>query len=143
MKKKLILTKGLPGSGKSTWAKEQCKNDTTIVRICRDDIREMLGPYWVPKREDIVSKIERMSIISALEDKFSTAVIVDATNLNPKTIRAMEDIARLANTEVEVCIQDFTDVDLQTCITRDYTRSHNGGRGVGEKVIRDFHERYL
>jgi hypothetical protein len=35
---KLIITRGLPGSGKTTWARQQVR----FVRVNRDDLREML-----------------------------------------------------------------------------------------------------
>jgi predicted kinase len=148
MNKKLIITVGLPGSGKSTWAKEQCKNDNTIVRICRDDIRNMLGEYWVPKRESLVTIIETDCIIAALRSKFTTAVIVDATNLNPNSIDRFYGIISTALEEmekdgVETVIKDFTDVDVETCIARDKARGQAGGMSVGEKVIRDFYDRYI
>lgn len=39
----VTLTKGLPASGKTTWAKEQIKqNPNGVKRINKDDLREML-----------------------------------------------------------------------------------------------------
>lgn len=52
---KLIITRGLPASGKSTWAKQWVLEDPEHrVRINQDDIRLMLGKYWVPKRESLL-----------------------------------------------------------------------------------------
>lgn len=43
---KLIITRGLPASGKSTWAKQWVLEDPEHrVRINQDDIRLMLGKY--------------------------------------------------------------------------------------------------
>jgi predicted kinase len=45
----LIICVGLPASGKSTFSKSWVLEDPkTRVRVCRDDIRRMLGLYWVP-----------------------------------------------------------------------------------------------
>lgn len=51
--RKVIVLQGLQGSGKSTFAKVWANElPTSRVRVCRDDIRNMLGKYWVPlKRE--------------------------------------------------------------------------------------------
>ena len=44
--KKIILTRGIPASGKSTWAKQKAlKNPEHSVRINRDDLRNMSGKY--------------------------------------------------------------------------------------------------
>lgn len=42
----LTLTRGLPGSGKSTWAKAQTLSRPNTVRVNRDDVRAMLLPEW-------------------------------------------------------------------------------------------------
>lgn len=44
----VIVLRGLPGSGKSTWAKEWVAGDPdNRVRINRDDIRyASFGKYW-------------------------------------------------------------------------------------------------
>ena len=53
--KKIILTRGIPASSKSTWAKQEVLKDPEhSVRINRDDLRNMSGKYWVPTREDYI-----------------------------------------------------------------------------------------
>ena len=50
---KIILTRGIQGSGKSTWAKKWAEEDSEHrIRWNNDDFRRMLGKYWVPKREN-------------------------------------------------------------------------------------------
>lgn len=42
--KKLIICRGIQGSGKSTWAKQWCHEDSEHrIRFNNDDIRNMLG----------------------------------------------------------------------------------------------------
>jgi len=36
---KLIATRGIPASGKTTWAREYCLKNPNTVRVNRDDIR--------------------------------------------------------------------------------------------------------
>jgi predicted kinase len=43
---KVILTVGIPCSGKSTWSKSEVQKDPTgTVRINRDDLRIMMNNY--------------------------------------------------------------------------------------------------
>ena len=77
-KQKLILPQGIPASGKSTWSKQfVLESPLTRVRVNRDDIRNMLGKYWVPEREELVSKIENESVYHALANGYT--VVIDAT----------------------------------------------------------------
>ncbi len=128
----LIITKGLPGSGKTTWAKAWVLEDPkNRVRVNRDDIRHMLGPYWVPSREQLVSKMEESMILHGLIYRYS--VVVDATNFK-------FDVSRYSNDKLKLVHQDFTDVPLETCIERDAKR---GVGMVGKKVIEDMYNKYL
>jgi|SRR6476620_884607 len=132
--KQLILCKGLPASGKSTFAKEWVNEDpTTRVRVNRDDIRRMLGPYWVPNRENLVTRLENRAVTESLLNGYS--VILDATNF-----KSEKWISKAAYYGVELIIKDFTDVPLNICIERDKTR---GVESVGEAVIRGMYDKYL
>lgn len=56
---KIILCQGIQGSGKSTWAKAWVKEDSEHrVRLNYDDLRNMLGVYWVPSREHMLKAME-------------------------------------------------------------------------------------
>lgn len=131
----LLVLKGLPGSGKSTFARKWVLEDPEHrIRVNRDDIRRMLGPYWIPSRENLVTLIEKQSIFSALEQKYS--VIVDATNFRPPVIKELADIYNC-----EWVVKDFTDVPIETCIERDKNRPVE--EQVGEEVIRNMYNKYL
>ena len=43
---KIIITRGIPGSGKTTWAKDVVKENSNYIRINRDDLRIMLIGKW-------------------------------------------------------------------------------------------------
>ena len=54
-KPKIILCRGIQGSGKTTWARKWVLEDPEHrVRFNNDDIRNMLGKYWVTSRETLV-----------------------------------------------------------------------------------------
>ena len=51
---KVTILQGIPASGKSTYAREQAlANPKEVVIVNRDDIRDSLGKYWVPERENL------------------------------------------------------------------------------------------
>jgi len=133
---KVILTKGLPASGKSTWAKEMIANNhNAYKRISKDDLRAMLdNGHWSGASEKLILKIRDSLILSCIEN--GKHVIIDDTNLDPKhEIRITELVKGIA----EVEIKDFTGVLLDDCIERDLKRSNP----VGEKVIRRMYNQFL
>lgn len=134
--KKVILTKGLPASGKSTWAKKlQDKNPGMYKRVNKDDLRDMLdNGRWSKSNEKFVLQMRDAIIRVSLE--FGQHVIVDDTNLHPKH---EEHIKQLVKGVAEVEIQDFTDVSVEECIERDLKRD----KSVGEKVIRSMYKQLL
>lgn len=132
---KLIMCKGLPASGKSTWARDYIATHRGAVRVNRDDLRaQMHNGVFHPKHEKIVKKVQAEIVRTALEA--GNDVVVDDTNLHPSNEARYTQMARDLN--AEFIVQDFTDVDVETCITRD---KHRGS--VGENVIRKMHREFL
>ena len=133
---KLIICRGLPASGKSTWAKQWVlENPEHRVRINQDDIRLMLGKYWVPSREKLVQEIQFDAVVEALSKEFD--VVIDNTNLNKKVLDGFDRLIKtFENYEIEY--KDFFDTPLSVCIERDKNRDLQ----VTEKVIRGFYNNY-
>ncbi len=132
---RLIATRGLPGSGKTTWAKAQ-----PGWRVNRDDIRAMFSSAWDYSRaddEDAVTAVQYATIRILLG--LGRTVLVDDTNLRPSTLDALRAIAVECGAEFHV--EDFTHVPVEVCLERDAARQ--GRERVGERVIRDMHERHL
>jgi predicted kinase len=138
----LLILQGIPGSGKSTFARDFIKTHSEEwIIVNRDSIRDMLGNYWVPSREKLVTQIEEFNICMSLSNGYN--VIVDATNLNLKTISKLESIAKRYSIDTipkkEIIVEyKFFEVDLQIAIERDKKRE----RSVGEEVIKGFYNRY-
>lgn len=138
---KIILCRGIQGSGKSTWAKAWADEDPEHrVRYNNDDIRCMLGKYWVPSREHIVSRVKMAVITEAMEAGYD--IVIDNMNLNPKEEQYYLGLIDEFNTrrptkEYHLEYQDFH-TDLEECIRRDSLRP----QPVGEEVIRATFERY-
>lgn len=130
----LIVTRGLPGSGKTTWARDQ----SGYFRVNRDDIRKMLldtWPYGDSGAEEACTTMTHSAIRTLLYSGYD--VICDDTNLDIKHLKPILQIARTAG--AEIVVQDFTNVPLVDCILQDSMRPNP----VGEEVIIRMWKRYL
>lgn len=130
---RLIILQGVPAAGKSTWAREFIKGKKDWVIVNRDSIRDGRGDYWIPEQEEYISDLEEYHVTRALERGLN--VIIDATNLNPKTIAKWKQVAKQFSIEPEWI--EFT-ITYQEAIERDSKRE----RPVGKGVIRDFFNKY-
>lgn len=131
----IIATRGLPASGKSTWANEMMAMSENVVVVTKDDIRlEVVEGKWTPKKERKVVERQRALIKEAIRE--GNDVIVADTNLNPKTMASVEQLAK--DLGAEFSIVEF-DTPLDECIARDNARAN----GVGESVIRGMHNQFV
>lgn len=136
---KIILCRGIQGSGKTTWAKQWVLEDPEHrVRFNNDDIRNMLGKYWVPSREHLVSDIKKDFIVSAME--FGYDIVVDNMNFNPKEIEYYENLVDSTLGYMNCYSIEYKDffIPLEVCIERDSKRENP----IGEEVIKKTYERY-
>ncbi len=129
---KLILTKGLPASGKTTWAKEYIQKYPETANLCKDDLRLQLS--GTNKREQRIIKVRDLLTEYYFEQGYS--VIWSDTNLNPVHLRRATELA--AKHQAELKIQDFTDVPLAECIRRDLVRSNSVGQQAIEQMYYDY-----
>lgn len=131
----VVLTRGLPGSGKTTLALAWVARDPEHrVRVNRDDLRAELfaaeGRLAVDQEAE-VTRVQRQRTIAALYA--ARSVVCDDTHLQERDIDAWRTLLTPAGIEVLV-VEVATDVD--ECIRRDRARGAAGGRLVGEQVIR-------
>src|SRR5690554_5061653 len=100
----LVLTVGLPGSGKSTWAREWVAADPARrARVNRDDLRTMLRGQLVwgeRDLEDQVTIVQHISIRALLLRGYS--VVVDDTNLNQVTLDTLTSIGQVYGAQVVI-----------------------------------------
>lgn len=127
--KKLILMQGLPASGKSTKAKELVA--AGAVRINKDLLRTMLHFDAFSRDNETVTFLVSQAIAVELLLQEKT-VVIDDTNLNPKTVSGWRTLAAGADAPLEIIV---VDTPVEECIRRDALRT--GKEKVGEKVIRD------
>lgn len=135
---KVIFTKGIQASGKSTWALEFCRKNTDWCRVSRDDIRRMRGKYWLLKDEEIISKAEKCLITTFL---FSGKnVIIDSMNLNESYVKQMKDFIDDVYKEESVQYETKVfEISLEEAIERDSKRIDS----VGKDVITKTYEKYF
>jgi predicted kinase len=136
---KLVLTRGLPASGKTTFARNWVAEDPGMrTRVNRDDLRAMMFGGWTgkPDHEDAVTCAQRGAVAHLITVGWS--VVVDDTNLNPLHLDALRRLGERMDAEVEVV--DLTDVPPQECERRDALR---GDKAVGATVIWNMFERWL
>jgi predicted kinase len=140
---KLIICRGIQGSGKSTWAKAWAKESPkTRVRFNWDDMRNMMGEYWVPAREDTgIMKTLRASFLDAMMNK-GWDICIDNMNLNPKDWEFYEGLVKSFNEcnpskQYEIEYVDFF-TPVEECIRRDAMRPNP----IGEAIIRATWRRY-
>ena len=131
---KVIFCRGIQGSGKSTWAKEWVNKDPIHrIRINWDDIRNMMGPYWVPEREHVVIDCSVDILRYALGNDYD--VVIDNMNLSKKSTEIFHEVCR--DMEVSSLYKDFK-TPLEVCIERDSKRKNP----IGESVIRNTYNKY-
>lgn len=134
----LLVLKGISGSGKSTYAKQL--EEQGWVRVERDEIRrdtELFpnGFVW-PKDESKAVQERDRQIRQALKDDLH--VVCSDTNLDPKVIRQLQNIARQFGASFKVD-DSFLAVPIETLIKRDKEREYS----VGETVIRKQFHNYV
>lgn len=143
----LTVTRGLPASGKSTWARGQVEearhSSGRLALVDRDSIRDMLGLTF-GQDESLVTAIEMNTVRDAL--KSGADVIVHDTNLRAQYVRRFVDLA--VETGSTFAVKDFTDVSVDECVRRDAGRlpaspGRLAGASVGADAIRRMHSRYL
>lgn len=141
----LIITRGIPGSGKTTAARAWVAvNPRCRARVNRDDLRSMAHASVFVAKSDTDPGTERG--IQAARDAAITAmlkrgidVISDDTNLPQRVARDLRRLAVLAGAGFDVW--DLTDVPLEECLRRNAQRT--GAALVPEHRIRGMWERYV
>jgi len=124
---KLTMLKGLPGSGKTTLARQMVEESGNSGRINRDDLRAMLfNSSWTGKREQVTIDCEKA--IADVLFKHGMNPIVDDTDLSERHRSMWADVAK---SHQQMFTTHALDTGLDECIERDSKRKN----GVGKAVI--------
>lgn len=147
--RKLIICRGIQGAGKSHFAKQWTLEDPEHrVRFNNDDIRNMLGKYWISSRENVVSDLKKTFLYTAMSHGYN--IIIDNMNLNPKEVKYFQDFVENWNNpkdeifhgikavfEYKIEFKDFK-TPLEVCIERDSKRENP----IGAEIITATYNRY-
>lgn len=131
---KLIILVGLPGSGKSTYAKSIMDPEGQLQYCSSDKIREELyGDENIQGDPNKVFRVLHNKVKNLLDRGYD--VIYDATNVTRKNRRSIIQEVKKYCDEIEAHI---IWAPVGQCISRDRDRK----RSVGEDVIRKFLHRW-
>ena len=137
-RKKVWLLSGVPGSGKTTWVKEQIA-EKGGVHCSRDEIRFSLlkegEDYFAHENEVVALWLEKVT--NAINDPEVENIYVDATHLTEKS--RQKTINALPKGEYFITTV-FFDVPLEICIERNDNRT--GRALVPHSVIRSMYASY-
>jgi len=131
MNKKVVITVGVPGSGKSHYAELYAKANPGTVIIERDQIREEIEPGYYKKNpnkkvENLVTTMATSRLSKSLIDSSVNTIILSDTNLNESR---RDTLVKSLEGRADVEIKLLTDsLDLNLCLKRNSKR---------EKVVPD------
>lgn len=140
------MLKGLPASGKSTYAKQLIKdNEDNMcwVRLNNDDLSQMLfGSSFVKKSGELL-EVCRKQLLNTLMVKGKN-IIIDNTNLTEARQLELETLIAEHNLregpyKYKLTIKDFTDVSIYDCLKRNKLRENP----IPERVICDMYNQHV
>lgn len=139
----LILLRGAPGCGKSTFIeKKGLKNYT----ISPDDIRMLysnpqLQPDGSVRISQSLDSAVWKTVFSILESRMERGefTVIDATNSKTCEMTRYKDLAH--NYRYSMYVVDFTDVPLDTCLKQNHQR--NELKWVPDEAIRNIYARFV
>ena len=129
--KTAYFLRGLPASGKTTWAKKKLAalnkdGNRRAVRVNKDEIRERLVAKGFASEGKVIKR-ETELVTKAM--KSGLAVIIDNTHFNPIHEWRYRDLAEEHGYTFQIV--SFTDISFDECIRRDQKRR----KWVGQDVI--------
>lgn len=136
MSQVLFIVRGIPASGKSTFAVKWVSEDPlNRARVNRDDIRfATFGKYVLPfELEGVVTKLE-IALIKALLAA-GKSVIIDNMNLRAKYLKPYLELAQRAG--VQVLHKDFP-IEYEEAVRRNAARERHVPEEVLKRVYSSF-----
>lgn len=139
---KLLILRGVPASGKSTYAKAWVDEDPlNRVRVNRDNLRWTMGikggigDHW---QEEEVTHWQNEMIARYLNQGMN--VVVDNTNLRARHVKELIKLGQKWGAEIE--FKDFP-IALVVAQARDEVRQERGERYVGRQVIATMFSKFI
>ncbi|CAL9968762.1 polynucleotide kinase [Vibrio phage D480] len=137
---KVIVTVGVPASGKTTWAEQFCAK-TGAVNVNRDDARqELFGPFkwgeytFKKAQEELVTKVNKDKALLALSK--GKSVVISDTNLNPEYRQVWKSIADQFDAEYE---EKLFHINFDEAHKRDEAREMTVGKKILTNMLQNYH----
>jgi predicted kinase len=133
----LILLVGIPGAGKTTYAKKYLERNPNTIHLASDSIREELyGDEATQGDPAEVFSLMQTRAVEALNN--SSDVIYDATNITRKDRASIIKMCpKFVNIECHIIW-----APIETCIERDATRERTVGTEVIDRMLKRFQAPY-
>lgn len=133
----LILLVGIPGSGKTTYAKNYIEQNTNTIHLSSDTIRaELYGNESTQGNPAEVFSLMQKRAIEALNN--GSDVLYDATNITRKDRSGIIGVCpKFAKIECHIIW-----APLETCIERDAKRDRTVSNEVIDRMLKRFHAPY-
>lgn len=133
----LILLCGIPGSGKTTYAKKYIEEHEDTIHISSDEIRkELWGDEATQGDNNEVFSLMQTRTIEALNNGYS--VVYDATNVTRKDRSYIISLCpKFVKIECHIVW-----APIETCIEKDSTRERTVGKEVIDRMLRRFQAPY-
>ncbi len=140
----LLILRGAPGAGKSTWIKN---HNLEAYTICPDTLRIMCsstelkadGGYAITRNQETEQATWKI-LFELLEFRMSRGefTVIDATASKTKDIKQYKDLAD--QYRYRMFVVDFTDVPVETCLIQNKMRPEY--KWVPEDSIRSIYARF-
>lgn len=131
--KTVLLLKGLPASGKSTYAKQLVdQHPGSYKRLNKDELRAMLdNSSHSDANEKFVEKVRNLMLVEALRE--GKHVVIDDTNMSVKPVErirlVLDQYTKETGEQVKMEIKEI-DTPLEECLARDAVREKKVGKNV-------------
>ncbi len=136
----LVVTRGVPACGKSSWIEDQ---ELSAYTISPDAIRLMYSAPVLLENGDLAisqdaNKVVWKMVMETLESRMKDGhyTVIDATHTTEKALNKYVQLAKQYHYRL-VCV-DFSHVDLDTCLSRNMRRVDF--KKVPDEVIERMHE---
>lgn len=140
----LLLMRGAPGSGKTSWVKEHHLEDYTLspddIRVlCSSTELQPTGEFKISQDRDNEKQVWDI-LFKLLEYRMSKGefTVIDATCSKTKDIQQYKDLA--SQYRYRMFIVDFTDIPLDVCLKQNKMRPEV--KQVPQKAIENIYARF-
>lgn len=141
----VYFLRGLPASGKSTFAKKLMKENHHVRRVNKDLIRLMLfgDNKWSKSKEELVKNVEFESAIAILDAGYD--LIVDNTHFNNAHELKYRELSDDYNALFQLV--DFSNVSIEDCLRRDHLREDKTNYqvilGMAQKYVPQLYQEFI